>query len=175
MTTRARFPRSLPLALLLAVLLPAALAAQNSPSDQGGDSGWAFSVGLFDIGQSEKATEAGVEYRFAPRRIWRFDLKQVVGFSGTDDGAFWAYAGFRWDVELNERWVLTPNAGTALYEQGDGKDLGHVIEFRTGLEIARRFANGHRLGLCLYHLSNASISHDNPGEESLVLSYSLGR
>jgi lipid A 3-O-deacylase len=155
------------LLLFLLLLLPAAPSAAESPD-------WAVSVGLFDIGQSEKATEAGVEIRLAPRRLWRFDLVPTFAVTANEDGAFWGTAGFRWDVALGEKWVLTPNFGTVLYEQGDSKDLGHVIEFRSGIEIARRLAKG-RLGVCLYHLSNASISSHNPGSESLVLVWSSGR
>lgn len=133
----------------------------------------AVSVGLFDIGQSEKATEAGIEARFASRRILKLDLVPIVGFSANEDGAFWGYAGFRWEVPLGEKWQLAPTFSTALYEEGDSKDLGHTLEFRSGIEIARRFPKG-RLGLLLYHLSNASISDHNPGEESLLLTWTFG-
>lgn len=167
MTLRASFTAC---ALLIAMTAP--LAAQE---DAGPESGLAFSAGLFDIGQSEKAVEAGLEYRFAARRVWRFDVKPAIGVSGNEDGAVWAYLGFRTDWSLGERWVLTPSFAASYYEQGDSKDLGHALEFRSGLEIARRLRNGHRLGFLLYHLSNASISADNPGEESFLLTYSLGR
>lgn len=161
--------RRLPFLLLIFALLlvPAAPSAAESP-------GWAVSFGLFDIGQSEKATEAGIELHLASRRVWRFDLVPTFAITANEDGAFWGTAGFRLDVPLGEKWVLTPNFGTLLYEQGDSKDLGHVIEFRSGIEIARRLGDG-RLGVCLYHLSNASISSHNPGSESLVLVWSSGR
>lgn len=160
--------------LALAFTATNAIAADE---DNTTSAGWALSAGLFDIGQTEKATEVGVEYRFVARRFWRFDLKPTLGVSGNEDGAFWAYGGFRVDFALGSggNWLLTPNFAVSLYEQGDSKDLGHTLEFRSGLELARRLRNGHRLGLALYHLSNASISEDNPGEESLILSYSLGR
>jgi hypothetical protein len=43
--------------------------------------------------------------------------------------------------------------------------------------VSYRLESGDRLGLSLYHLSNADLYHRNPGSESLVLSYTaaLGR
>ena len=162
-------PRCLVVLLLLIWFwsVPAASAARAEGFDL------AVSFGLFDIGQSEKATEAGIEARFASRRIFKLDLVPIVGISANEDGAFWGYAGFRWEIPLGEKWQLAPTFGTALYEEGDSKDLGHTVEFRSGIEIARRFPNG-RLGLLLYHLSNASISDHNPGEESLLLTWTFG-
>lgn len=158
---------------LLLVLLVAFCLAPASPS-AARSFDFAVSAGLFDIGQSEKATEAGLEIRLAPFELFGFELIPAFGVSANEDGAFWGYAGFRWDIELGGKWVVTPQAATSLYEQGDSKDLGHAIEFRTGIEIARRLEEG-RLGLALYHLSNASISSHNPGSESLVLTWSSAR
>lgn len=153
--------------LAFCLLLPAAPSAAESFD-------FAVSAGLFDIGQSQKATEAGLEIRLEPFQLFGLDIIPAFGVSANEDGAFWGYAGFRWDFALGEKWVITPNLATSLYEQGDSKDLGHVIEFRSGIEIARRLDKG-RLGLALYHLSNASISSHNPGSESLVLTWSSGR
>lgn len=155
------------LLLFLLALAPAIPAAAQS-------SGLAVSFGLFDIGQSEKATEAGLEYRLEKVRVFRLEITPTFGLSANEDGAFWGYAGFRWDLPLGEKWIVTPNFATSLYEEGDSKDLGHTIEFRSGIEIARRIGQG-RLGLALYHLSNASLSDHNPGEESLILTWSSGR
>ena len=154
------------LCLLSCLLLPAAPAAAQK-------FGFAVSAGLFDIGQSEKATEAGIELRLDEVELFGLGLTPAFGLSANEDGAFWAHAGFRWDVDLGEKWVLTPNFAVSLYEEGDSKDLGHVVEFRSGLEIARRIRHG-RVGLALYHLSNASISDHNPGSESLILTWSSG-
>lgn len=131
------------------------------------------SFGLFDIGQSEKATEAGIEVRLESRQVFQLELVPIFGVSANEDGAFWGYAGFRWEVPLGEKWLLAPTFATSLYEEGDSKDLGHTLEFRSGIEIARRFPKG-RLGLLLYHLSNASISDHNPGEESFLLTWTFG-
>jgi lipid A 3-O-deacylase len=163
---------------ILAVLV---LAAPGALAAQGG--GWAFSAGKFDIARDEKPVEAGIEYRFRPFRLWSVRLTPMAGLSATEDGNAWIYAGLRYDFDLSARWVLTPNFAVSLYDQGgDGKDLGHVVEFRSGLEISCRLGKDHgsgpvgpRLGLLFYHLSNASLSEVNPGSNSLVLTLALGR
>jgi hypothetical protein len=107
----------------------------------------------------------------------------MAGVSATEDGSAWVYAGLGYDFELSPRWVLTPSFAASLYDEGsEGKDLGHAIEFRSGLEISCRLGKddgagpaGPRLGLLFYHLSNGSISDVNPGSNSLVLTLALGR
>ena len=57
---------------------------------------------------SDKAAEFGVEYRFEPFRLWRLDLKPLVGLTGTSDGSYWGYGGLRWDLPLpGERFITT--------------------------------------------------------------------
>jgi hypothetical protein len=132
----------------------------------------AVSVGAFDVGKDETAAEIGLEYRFAPMQS-AYNIIPVVGVSGTSDGSTWAYGGIRYDIDLGENWVLTPNFAASVYRQGGGKDLGHALEFRSGLEIAYKLNENSHLGLALYHMSNASIGDKNPGQESVILSYSF--
>ena len=55
--------------------------------------------------------------------------------------------------------------GGDIYGEGDGKDLGHAIEFRSGIEVAYRFDDYSRLGLSFTHISNAGLDERNPGVE----------
>lgn len=166
--------RQAPLWLVLAVFFLTASAgyAQDQPLSH---PGWSFSLGAFDIIDSDKAFEAGIEYHFDSFKLWKLDLVPMVGVSATDEESYWVYGGARYDWPLGKRWVATPSFAVSLYEEGDGKDLGGVVEFRSSLEVAYRFDNGARLGLNFYHLSNARIYELNPGSESLVLFYKLGR
>lgn len=161
-------PRFLCLVLLLVVSVTPTAAAE-------GAGGWAFSLGVFDIADNDKAVEGGVEYRWLPSTLWVLDLEPVVGLSANSDGSFLGYGGLRYDFELGARWAITPQFAVSLYEDGSGKDLGGLIEFRSGLEISYRLDNGSRIGLVFYHLSNSRIYELNPGEESLALTWSLGR
>ena len=138
--------------------------------------GWAFSLGGFDVIDSDKAVEFGTEYRFEPFRFWRLDLKPVIGASGTGEGNYWVYGGARWDIPMpSEHWIITLGFAVSAYEQGSGKDLGGTAEFRSSLELAYRLSSGSRVGVSFYHLSNARIYDLNPGSESLVFTWSFGR
>ncbi len=77
------------------------------------------------------------------------------------------------DIYFGNRWVLTPNTAVGAYAEGDGQDLGHVIEFRSGFKLAYRFDDRSRVGVAIHHLSNASIGDDNPGTETALIYYSI--
>jgi lipid A 3-O-deacylase len=131
-----------------------------------------FSAGKFDFNrQKNTAAEAGVQWR-GSEKLWIF--QPMVGGMATSDGSGNIYAGISLDIFLGNRIVLRPSFAPGLYFKGSkGHDLGHVIEFRSGGEIAYRFDDRSRLGLEIYHLSNAHLGDKNPGEESIVLTYSI--
>jgi len=150
--------------ILCLALTPMAYAEQSSAL--------ALSVGAFNALDNDTAAEFGIEYRFTPMESL-YNIIPVVGFTANSDGGYWAHTGMRYDVHLSDNWVLTPNFAASLYENGGGKDLGHALEFRSGLELAYKLDDNSHLGLGIYHLSNASIANKNPGEESIIFSYSF--
>ena len=130
-----------------------------------------FGAGYYDINkQDNTAADFRLEYRHG-EKIWIF--KPWVGVEVTSDGAFYGAAGILIDVCFGERVVLTPSFGAGYYANGDGKDLGHEIEFRSQIEIGYRFDNRARVSLAFSHISNASIGDKNPGVEILNIYYSL--
>ena len=128
-------------------------------------------AGGYDVSQGDDSAALGaIEYRF---RDQFNGLRPVVGFMATSDEATYAYAGAYWDLPLNTApFVITPGFQAGAYSQGNGKDLGYGIEFRSTIEAAYEFESGHRLGLGFSHLSNASLGSDNPGTETLQMVYS---
>ena len=129
-----------------------------------------LAAGAFDVGKDDTAFEGRVEYRH-DGKLWIF--KPFGGVMATSDGGAYAYAGVLIDAYWGNRIVTTLSIAPGAYHEGDGKDLGHTIEFRSQFEIAWRFDDRSRLGLALSHMSNASIGDRNPGEESLTLNYSF--
>lgn len=131
-----------------------------------------FGAGYYDLFDDEGALEGRVEYRFSEENKL-FWFTPFIGFTGTSDAAMYGYAGIGIDIFFGRRWVLTPNFAAGIYGNGDGKDLGEAIEFRSGVELAYRFDDYSRLGLSFTHISNAGIGDRNPGVESLVVVYSV--
>ncbi len=131
-------------------------------------------VGYFDIDHNSHATAFNFEYRFADKLLWIF--KPIAGGFVTTRGGLYGYGGLRIDIFLGHRLVFTPSTAFGLYHQGNGKDLGDIVEFRSGVELDYRFDNRARLGVGFHHLSNAGLGRINPGTEILgaFFSFPLG-
>jgi hypothetical protein len=159
--------RALGLAVPLSgiALFPAAggAAAQDEPR-------FAVSAGAYDIIRGDRSAEVGFEYRW-PKVFW--DLTPNAGVVANTDGGFYVFGGVRYDWNFAGRWIAAPHFAVTLLEHGDGRDLGTPVEFRSGLEVAYRLRERHRIGLSFYHLSNGGLSEVNPGSESLVLVWSF--
>ena len=157
-------------------LLARPAAAQITFGSPGDPPHFAMGLGAFDITpssshkDSESAAEARAEYRFGDK-LWI--IAPFVGVSGTSDGAFYGYGGFGFDVNFGPNWVLTPTGAAGYFTRGQGTKLGSWWEFRTGAEFAYRFADKSRLGIAVNHTSNAGLTKRNPGEQSVVLVYSV--
>ncbi len=133
-----------------------------------------FGAGAFDYNDDSTAGVVSLEYLSAKRLLF---LQPLGGFMVTFDGGVYGYAGLALDVFFGRRIVATPSFSVGLYGEGDGKDLGHLVEFRSAIQIAYRFNDRSRLGVMLHHLSNAGLDDTNPGANTLMLTYSrpLGR
>ena len=149
-------------ALLTAVCLPASSLAEPPEI--------AVSAGMFEVFETENAAEFGAEYRFSPSH---WDLVPAIGLSANSDGGYWAHAGLRYEFLLGEKWRLTPQLALVAYQDGGGVDLGSGLLFRSGLELGYRLSATSKLSITLYHMSNADLAKNNPGSESLIVSYSF--
>ena len=97
-----------------------------------------LAVGFYDINDNQEAVEVRAEYQ-SDFKLWF--VKPFIGIMGTTDAAVYGYGGLLTDIYFGRRWVLTPSLAVGGYRNGDGKDLGHVIEFRSSIELAYRFDN----------------------------------
>lgn len=126
-------------------------------------------TGYFDITQDDNAAaQFGLEYR--AEDVY-YGLRPAVGVNFSSDSAAYGYGGFFWDIPLTERWIFTPNFVAGAFTHGHGKDLGHGIEFRSGLELSYQFETKNRISVAFNHISNASLGTHNPGAETLLIGY----
>ncbi|MGP1394138.1 MAG: acyloxyacyl hydrolase [Inquilinaceae bacterium] len=129
-------------------------------------------VGYYDIlQQDEEAAAFNLEWRPGVR-YFGFLSPHVGGIVATN-GAAYGYAGFGAEWVIDDQFVILPFADVGLYAEGDGVDLGHVVEFRTGLELAYRFEDGSEIGISGMHLSNADLDDTNPGTEIVLVHYAV--
>lgn len=150
----------------------AMLATAGMPAQAADPAYITFGAGIWDIRRdNERTAEFRAEYRSNLEFLWF--IKPFGGVMGTTNGSVHGFGGFLADIKLPWNLVLTPNVAVGAYSHGGGNDLGHVIEFRDAIEIAYRFENQAKLGVMLYHMSNANIGDKNPGVEVLSLSLSI--
>ncbi len=95
-------------------------------------------------------------------------FQPAVGVSVTQSGDAWVGIGATHESNFfNDRAYLSLSLMPGVYARGDGPNLGHDVEFRSGLEVGYRARNGVRVGLVFDHRSNADIASVNPGMESV--------
>lgn len=126
-------------------------------------------VGMFDVTQQDdQAGQFGLEYRF--QDVF-YGLRPTLGAYVTSNGGQYYYGGGYWDIKPHDNFYIAPNIVAGYYENGGGKKLHYPLEFRSGLEIGYEFDSKDRIGVAFNHTSNARLGDDNPGTESLMLTY----
>ena len=110
----------------------------------------------------------------------RYDFGHKNGPFGTAVGLSVAEGGETW-VGIGQTWLFSHrsffaelHAMPGLYFDNGGFDLGHAIEFRSGIELGFEAKNGWRYGLSYDHRSNTGIFADeNPGLETVQFRVSV--
>jgi hypothetical protein len=128
-------------------------------------------AGWYDFNDDTDAVDFRVEYR-SDWKLLGF-VKPWAGLEATSDKAGYAVAGLLVDIYFGRRIVLTPSFGVGAYHDGDGKDLGDVVEFRSQLELGYRFDDRSRVSLAVSHISNAGLDDVNPGTEIATIYYHI--
>ena len=150
-----------------------------------------FGFGYYDIKFDGSNANEAIDFRYERRfdnTLFRigpasynfFDIKPFAGFEGTTDSATYYLMGIYLDDNAgvlftgeSSKFLVTPSFGIGIYEEGDGKDLGNSIEFRSTIEVSYRLKNENRIGLSIGHISNANLGDKNPGVEVISLSYQI--
>lgn len=165
----------LPVLLLVFALLLAPtliLAAEESFFERGpfrvagdGPCYLQLGAGVFDLGNKYTAAGAVAEVRIGRKLAF---VGPAAGLVGNADGGFFAYAGVYADLLLGPV-ALTPVWSTGAYRQGESRDLGGTLQFRSSLALTWQLADGWRLGVLGAHISNGGLHDKNPGENELML------
>lgn len=160
-------PIVLAVAGLLACAVPAASQVALPPTPPtAGFSTPRFGVTVVDLGSGKTGSPAIELTRFYDSPVfWRVGVG--AGLTVSARGAVYGYGGLHLPLELPGGLIARPSVSFGLYEGGSGMDLGHVIEFRSGIVLERQIADRLLLSGLLYHMSNAGLGRRNPGMEGL--------
>tara|TARA_B100001146_G_scaffold206107_1_gene200523 strand:+ start:94 stop:618 length:525 start_codon:yes stop_codon:yes gene_type:complete len=132
-----------------------------------------FYSGIFDFSDDgARSTIFGFEHQ--NENLFRDSflgiLSPVSGALITADNASYIYTGIQAQYKIGNI-NLTPSFTPGLYNEGDGKDLGHVIEFKSEVQFSLELFNDAELGFSYNHISNASLGDKNPGANSYMFNF----
>lgn len=100
-----------------------------------------------------------------------FHIRPSIGGLIATNRSAYGWLGLNLDLYFGSRIVATPSTAIGAYDTGDGQDLGGILQFRNGLDIAWRFDDWARMGVGLYYMSNYGIGDQDPGIASVMLFY----
>ena len=97
-------------------------------------------------------------------------VKPVTGFMLTADSGSYFYTGIQAQYKIGSL-NFTPSFAPGYYNQGDGKDLGHALEFKSEVQLSLELPRESQFGFSYNHLSNASLGDKNPGANSYMFNF----
>ena len=130
-------------------------------------------TGMFDFSDDgKKSTLLGFQHQNENLNKDTFlgNLSPITGGLITADAASYLYTGVQAQYKLGAL-NITPSFTPGLYFEGDGKDLGHLIEFKSELQFSVDLSNTSELGFSYNHISNASLGDKNPGANSYMFNF----
>ena len=137
------------------------------------DHEWNFYSGMFDFSDDGKrASLFGIQHQNEnlTRESFLGTLSPVTGVMMTADSAAYAYTGVQAQYKIGKLNII-PSFTPGLYREGDGKDLGHIVEFKSEVQLSLDIFLNSELGFSYNHISNASLGDKNPGANSYMFNF----
>ena len=144
-----------------------ALALENSSHQ------YNFFTGNFDFSDDKQsALLVGFQHQdeSLQRNTFIGNISPITGGFITENSAVYIYTGFEWNVDMGAL-TFTPSFAPGLCHKGDGKDLGHVLEFKSEVQLSYELSKTSSLGISYNHVSNASLGDKNPGANSYMFNF----
>ena len=132
-----------------------------------------FYSGMFDFSDDGKrSTIFGIQHQDESllRDTFLGTLSPVSGIMVTADTAGYIYTGVQAQYKFGNINV-TPSFTPGLYHEGEGKDLGHPVEFKSEVQLSLNLFQNSQLGFSYNHISNASLVEKNPGANSYMFNF----
>ena len=132
-----------------------------------------FFTGMFDWSDHKQASGLiGLQHQndklFIEADHGRFS--PITGAFITSKNAFYIYTGVQAEYQFGSL-VITPSFAPGYYGEGNGKDLGYPLEFKSEIKMSFDLSNSTHLGMSYNHISNASLGKKNPGANSYMFNF----
>ena len=132
-----------------------------------------FYSGMFDFSDDgKKSAIFGFQHQNENlnRDTFLGNLSPITGILITADSAGYVYTGVQAQYKIGAL-NITPSFTPGLYHEGDGKDLGHMLEFKSEVQLSLNLSDSSKFGFSYNHLSNASLGDKNPGANSYMFNF----
>ena len=132
-----------------------------------------FYSGMFDFSDNgKKSAIIGMQHQNEnlTRKSFLGTLSPITGAMITADNAIYFYTGIQAQYKIGKI-NLTPSFTPGIYEKGNGKDLGHVVEFKSEVQLSLNLFENSQFGMSYNHISNASLGEKNPGANSYMFNF----
>jgi lipid A 3-O-deacylase len=159
--------------LILTIFFSTSLAQANDSLSVDSTEELNVYTGMFDFSDDGKRAQLiGFQHQDESlnRDTFLGNLSPITGLMITEDNASYIYTGVQAQYKIGNL-NFTPSFTPGLYHEGDGKDLGHIIEFKSELQFSLDLSESSELGFSYNHLSNASIGDKNPGANSYMFNF----
>ena len=127
-------------------------------------------TGMFDFSDGkQKAGVLGLQHQ--NENLFRNSilgkLSPITGGFLTENSAAYLYTGVQAEYELGFL-KITPSFAPGYYHEGNGKDLGSPLEFKSEVQMSFNLSDTTHIGMSYNHISNASLGDKNPGANSYM-------
>tara|TARA_B100001093_G_scaffold418749_1_gene410091 strand:- start:189 stop:695 length:507 start_codon:yes stop_codon:yes gene_type:complete len=132
-----------------------------------------FFIGNFDFSDDkQKAILLGFQHQNENLNRVTFlgNVSPITGGFITENSAAYIYTGFEWNIDMGGL-NFTPSFAPGFYHEGDGKDLGHILEFKSEVQLSYAASDKTSFGVSYNHVSNASLGDKNPGANSYMFNF----
>ena len=130
-------------------------------------------TGMFDFSDDgKKSSLIGIQHQNEDlnRDTILGNLSPISGAMLTADNASYFYTGVQANYKIGAL-NFSPSFAPGYYNEGDGKDLGHALEFKSELQLSLELPRESQFGFSYNHLSNASLGSKNPGANSYMFNF----
>lgn len=127
-----------------------------------------FGVGVFNGTNENEAyplLQAEIKTGWCLGGTLPMKVRPIMGGFVAAKAEGYLYVGACADFNLGKAVVISPSFSPGVYFRGKGIDLGYPLQFRSAIDFAARSPRGDKVGVQIFHLSNANIVQYNPGCE----------
>ncbi len=159
--------------ILASFFISISLTAEELKLNENDNTELNFYTGMFDFSDDGKrAGLIGIQHQNMDlnRDTFLGNLSPITGVMITETNTTYLYTGVQAQYKIGAI-EITPSFAPGYYNEGNGKDLGHALEFKSEVQLSLELPKSSQIGFSYNHLSNASLGDKNPGANSYMFNF----